>query len=576
MGAANSVLLGYAQGGEPVYLPPKVRQTHMHIIGGTGKGKSKLIESMIRQDILSGQGLCLIDPHGQLCDDVLAWCQAKKIAKTRSVLLFEPAEEDWAFAFNPLKVDSGQLSYHVDFMVKAFAKVWGGENTDQTPLFERCITAILWLLAEQGRPLIDARYLIDRTDPTVRRYLAEKLQNPDIRREWDYFNTLKPRPFNDEFGSTINRMARFLRSPTIKSIIGQVEDAIDFRRVMDEGAVLLVNLGTKGNLSREEARLLGTLMVNDLFMKALDRQAGCRPFYLYIDECARFLNDDIHYILDETRKFGLHLILAHQRLGQLREAGENIYNAVMSIESKAILGGIFKDDAQELAQQVFLGELNLEEAKASLRKPAVVGYDRERLASHSRSVGQSQGSSFSWGAGRSESASESRSVAYQYPGEGAFAPVGTSTARSRGASYLRSSSESYGQSEATSESESWGWAEALVPRLEWLPGSVFSLEEQVYKATASMVNQPPQRAIVKLGSCATKFIKTLDVPPAVAKEEWKRQFKEQCYRLARPAFVKPRTLVQAQMDARLLALEEEARQAMAGDEEPVEASEFWE
>lgn len=576
MGAANSVLLGYAQGGEPVYLPPKVRQTHMHIIGGTGKGKSKLIESMIRQDILSGQGLCLIDPHGQLCDDVLAWCQAKKITKTRSVLLFEPAEEDWAFAFNPLKVDSGQLSYHVDFMVKAFAKVWGGENTDQTPLFERCITAILWLLAEQGRPLIDARYLIDRTDPTVRRYLAEKLQNPDIRREWDYFNTLKPRPFNDEFGSTINRMGRFLRSPTIKSIIGQVEDPIDFRRVMDEGAVLLVNLGTKGNLSREEARLLGTLMVNDLFMKALDRQASCRPFYLYIDECARFLNDDIHYILDETRKFGLHLILAHQRLGQLREAGENIYNAVMSIENKAILGGIFKDDAQELAQQVFLGELNLEEAKESLRKPAVVGYDRERLVSYSRSVGQSQGSSSSWGAGQSESVSESRSVAYQYPGEGAFAPVGTSTTRSRGASSLRSTSESYGQSETTSESESWGWAEALVPRLEWLPGSVFSLEEQVHKATAKMVNQPPQRAIVKLGSRATKFIKTLDIQPAVAKEEWKRQFKEQCYQLARPAFVKPRALVQAQMDTRLLALEEEARQAMSGDEEPVEAPEFWE
>ena len=340
--------------------------------------------------------------------------------------------------------------------------------------------------------------------------------------------------------------------------------------------MLLVNLGTKGNLSREEARLLGTLMVNDLIMKALDRQAGCRPFYLYIDECARFMNDDIHYILDETRKFGLHLILAHQRLGQLREAGENIYNVVISIENKAILGGIFKDDAQEFAQQVFLGEFNLEEAKESLRKPGVVGYDCERLASYSRSVGQSQGSSSSWGAGQSESVSESRSVAYQYPGEGAFAPVGTSTTRSWGTSSLRSSSESYGQSKATSESESWGWAEALVPRLEWLPGSVFSLEEQVHKATASMVNQPPQRAIVKLGSCATKFSKTLDVPPAVAQEEWKRQFKEQCYRLAQPAFVKLRALVQAQMDARLLALEEEARQALASDEEPVEASEFWE
>ena len=143
MAKFSSILLGHTKDGEPVYMDPKTRATHMHIVGGTGRGKSKLMEDMIRQDILNGNGLCLIDPHGHLYKDLVTWCEANKILETRTILLFEPTAEDWTFAFNCLKATSPELSYHVDSVAKAVAKIWGAENTNITPLFELCITAIL-------------------------------------------------------------------------------------------------------------------------------------------------------------------------------------------------------------------------------------------------------------------------------------------------------------------------------------------------------------------------------------------------------------------------------------------------
>ena len=129
----------------------------------------------------------------------------------------------------------------------------------------------------------------------------------------------------------------------------------------------MVNLSSGNRISEDNARLLGTLIVNEIFLKAKGRPEDSRPFYLYIDECARFVNEDIGRILDEGRKFGLHLILAHQHLAQLKKAGEEVYQAVMTdAKTKVIFGGLNTEDARVLAEQVFLGELDLEDPKKIL------------------------------------------------------------------------------------------------------------------------------------------------------------------------------------------------------------------
>src|SRR5574340_256983 len=161
---------------------------------------------------------------------------------------------------------------------------------------------------------------------------------------------------------------------------------------MDEGHVLLVNLASRNKISDDNARLLGTLIVNDLFINARCRPKGSRPFYLYIDECARFINDDIGRILDEGRKFGLHLTLAHQHLNQLKKAGEDIYSSVMTdAKTKVVFGGLDIEDAEILARKMFLGELDLEEPKGILNKQTVVGYLKTWVQNYSHSSGSALG-----------------------------------------------------------------------------------------------------------------------------------------------------------------------------------------
>ena len=173
--------------------------------------------------------------------------------------------------------------------------------------------------------------MLNRTDATLRKALTSDIHEPTIREEWDYLNSLRPAPFFDELSSTINRMNRFLTSPVIKCIIGQVEHTIDFRKIMDEGYIVLIKLGGQGlTISQENARLLGTLIINELFLRAKERPEGSRPFYLYIDECYQFINEDIGNILSEGRKFGLHLILGHQFLSQLMRAGQQVHDSVLT------------------------------------------------------------------------------------------------------------------------------------------------------------------------------------------------------------------------------------------------------
>ena len=181
--------------------------------------------------------------------------------------------------------------------------------------------------------------------------------------------------FYEEFGSTINRMMEFLAAERIRNIIGQKDSTLDFKKIMDEGYIVLVNLSSGRSVSPDNARLLGTLIVNDLFLTATERPPKSTPFYLYIDECALFINEDIGRILDEGRKFGLHLILAHQHLAQLKKAGEDVYHSVMTdAKTKVVFGGLSPRTPEYLAELVFLEEIDLDEYKHSLDKPTVVGY----------------------------------------------------------------------------------------------------------------------------------------------------------------------------------------------------------
>lgn len=512
--------------GNKINISEKDRRLHMHVIGSTGTGKSKFLESMIRQDILAGCGLCLVDPTGALYENIVRWIETFCVHERRKIILFDPTEEGWTIGFNPLLSDF-EPSFLVDNMVKAIAKVWGGEDQDRTPRLKRCLRLIFHVLAENRLSLLEAQKLINPDDATLRKYLVSNLSDPIIREEWEFLNNQTRSQFVEDFSSTRNRLMEFISSPVVKNIVGQTEMVIDFRKIMEEGHVVLVNLQPKARLSWDNARLLGTLIVNDLFINALARKEGTKDFHLYIDECSLFLNDDISSILDRCRKHGLHLTMAHQHLGQLRDAGEKIYRSVLTdAKTKVIFGGLEYEDADVMVKNVFMGDIELQEWKSKLTKPTVVGYNRTWFENYARSKGYSFGASVSEGSGSGMVLTQSTGTGITIP-PGAE-PISTATTVT-GTALSNLSTYGKGSHEVESESEIQGTSEGLEPTFKDLPVESYTLEEQIWRRVALMVNQDVQHAIIKLPDKKSAFVKTPTIKSGFASEGRVKRFKEQNY-----------------------------------------------
>lgn len=559
--------------GRRVYVPKKDRTTHMHVIGSTGTGKSKFLEWMIRNDIIEECGLCLLDPHGYLYKDLVTWATEKSLLGKRKIILFDPSEQDMAFGFNPLRAGTAHISFLVDGMVEACAKVWGGEDTSKTPLLKRCLTIIFHALAENRLSLLEARFLADFNEFNIRPYLADQIKDEIIRQEWRKFNSFDRRTFEDYIFSTENRLLEFLKSPLIRYTIGQIENTIDFRQAMDEGHIVLINLASRDIVSDANAQLLGSLIVNDLFMNARARPEGSRPFYCYIDECGLFVNNDVGRILDEGRKFGLHLILAHQHLAQLKKAGEHIYHSVMTnAKTKVIFGGLNFEDAEIMVKNVFLGELDLEEWKQGLTRPTVVGHVREWFQSHAESKAKSHGTTTGrarttgGGEGSSMTGAETNSstIMFTYDNQAIMIPAGI--AEGQGATQARgkadssstnwSDTENWAEIDVDIEGKTTGRTEGLVPIMADLPVSSYTLEEQIWRAMATMVNQPTQHAILKMPGQAVEFVKLPNVESSFARPGYIKEFKERTYKKTK--FVLPEVEIKEQIEARTRDLEQRA------------------
>jgi hypothetical protein len=416
---------------------------------------------------------------------------------------------------------------------------------------------MFYALSEKKLSLLEGQYLINPVRDEIRAYITRGLENSIVADQWEYFNGMPARQFYEEFGSTINRMMSFLESPLIRSIIGQTENTLDFRRIMDEGYVLLVNLATSNRISQENAKLLGTLMINDIFLKAKGRPEGSRPFYLYIDECAQFINEDVARILDEGRKFGLHLILAHQHLNQLKnDAGDKVYHSVMTdAKTKVIFGGLDFESAKTLAEQVFLGEWDFEEPKAKFNKPVVVNYLRTWLKNRSESEVVSSNYSLAETSGRSTAETESEGEnLIPGPLDDKSVMSTKSVGETIGTHTGETATTSWGTSRAASEGES----EALVPELEWLPTIAYSYQEQLLKAIQTIHSQPTQNCVVKMPQKPSRVIRTETIKNPEPKEEKIAEFKTKNYEMLDYACRRPD--VELLLENRRFLLEKNARE----------------
>lgn len=297
------------------------RRRHTYILGRTGSGKSYLMANMAIQDVKNGEGLCVIDPHGDLIADIL-----NHIPKERAedVILFEPFDTERPIGLNMLEVDSDEQK---DFAVQEMISIFYKLVTDPAmlgPMFEHNMrNAMLTLMADDEHPgaITDIPRIF--TDTEFQKYKVAKLKDPVVRAFWEK-EMAKTSDFHksEMLGYLISKVGRFVENSTMRNIVGQSKSGFNFRKVMDDGKILLVNL-SKGRVGEINAKLLGLILVSKIQMAALSRadipESERKDFYLYVDEFQNFITDAFASILSEARKYKLNLIIAHQYLGQLQQ-----------------------------------------------------------------------------------------------------------------------------------------------------------------------------------------------------------------------------------------------------------------
>jgi len=304
----------------------------------------------------------LIDPHSDLVGDVLRHCLSRGLLSSKDaerLLYFDPTRHDTILPFNVLAGDDEPYAI-AQRVVEAFRRTWP-ESLQEAPHFSNVATAALMTLAEHGLTLIDMHRLL--VDEEWRDQLLGRVSNPEVISFFHdrYDRWGREAPVLRE--STLNKVAAFTFNPHLRLVLGQRENRLDLRTVMDEGQVLLVDLG---RCDGETRRLLGSLLVTGLEQAAAGRQdvprEERRPCYAYIDEFQDFAANpgsvkSLAQILSECRKFGLHLTLAHQSLSQL---SPRMVGALGNIQTRVIFG-VSRRDAEWFAPEV--GRVDMESAK---------------------------------------------------------------------------------------------------------------------------------------------------------------------------------------------------------------------
>ncbi len=317
----EGVLLGrnFYRGMETkIHIDRDDRRRHQYIIGRTGTGKTELMKNMAIQDIKNGEGICIVDPHGDFVEDVMQY-----IPKERAddLILFEPFDMERPLGLNMLEVKGPEMKdFAVQEMIAIFMKLFPPEMIG--PMFEHNMRNVMLTLMEDLQypgTLADIPRMF--TDIDFQKYKVSKVKDPIVRSFWEK-EMAKTSDFHksEMLGYLISKVGRFVENEMMRNIIGQPKSAFDFRQVMDEGKILLINL-SKGKTGEVNAKLLGLIIVSKIQMAAMSRadipEDKRKDFYLYVDEFQNFVTDSFATILSEARKYRLNLIMAHQFISQL-------------------------------------------------------------------------------------------------------------------------------------------------------------------------------------------------------------------------------------------------------------------
>ena len=330
------------------------RRRHVYIIGTTGSGKSVLMQEMAKQDIKNGDGVCVIDPHGSLIEDILPCIPKERI---EDVILFDPSDVERPIGLNMLEANTTEEK---DFIVQEMILIFYKLVSDPSmigPIFEHNMrNAMLTLMADKEYPgtLVDIPRMF--TDTEFQKYKLKHVTDVMVRAFWEK-EMAKTTDYHksEMLGYLISKLGRFIENEMVRNIIGQPCSGFNFKDVLENKKILLVNL-SKGKIGEMPSYLLGLIIVSRLQIAAFSRAGETNKehpdFYLYIDEFQNFITDSISTILSEARKYRLNLTMAHQYIGQLVNGQDTkIRDAIFGNVGSIAAFRVGVDDSELIAKQ---------------------------------------------------------------------------------------------------------------------------------------------------------------------------------------------------------------------------------
>lgn len=315
------------------------RLRHLYILGKTGAGKSTLMGSLIAQDLEAGQGLAVLDPHGDLAREALT-----RIPRRRKgdLTLFSPASSPLSFnVFRQGRRLHPSPSLLTSELISTFRAQW---SSSWGPRLEHVLrNAILAIASDQRANLLFLYHFL--TNESLREKVIEKIKDPVVRHFWsEEWARYPPRLQGEALSPVLNKLGAFVAQPLVRSIVGQPRSRLDVGRLMDRGGILLADLST-GAVGEDASHLLGALLLSAIQLAASARPRGGPSFIVYADEFQNFVSDSIATMLAEARKYGVGLVLAHQYLAQLPEG---VHGAVLGNVGSMVVFRIGSQDARTL------------------------------------------------------------------------------------------------------------------------------------------------------------------------------------------------------------------------------------
>lgn len=322
------------------------RRKHLYVIGKTGTGKSTMIANMAINDMKNGEGMAVIDPHGDLCDVMLDYVPSYRI---NDVAYLDPSDLEYPFHLNPLEVKNPAFrelvsSGIVSIFYKLYHYSWG-------PRLEYILrNTILTLLYVPQSTLLQVPELL--TNEQYRSRIVEKLADPVLKNFWNYeFDKMSPQMRSEAVSPILNKVGQFLSSQTVRNIVGKPVSTIDLEDMMNEGKIIIVNL-SQGKLGEDNSSLLGAMIITKMQLAAMNRvylaEEKRRDFYLYVDEFQNFATNSFIKILSEARKYRLSLMLANQYIGQI---DEEVQSAIFGNAGSLVCFGVGGGDARMLSKE---------------------------------------------------------------------------------------------------------------------------------------------------------------------------------------------------------------------------------